>query len=907
MISLRRASWRSSLVTAGTLALVAASFAADSSRLPPPASRQIDFTRDVEPILEKHCYACHGTEAAMNGYSLWRRGEAMRGGYSGERAIVAGKSSESRLIRLVAGLEENLVMPPTGRSLSAEEISILRAWIDQGVRWAPDRNIEQDNKTTPWLEMDYGPLISASITVREPDDPRADKGPGDNITYKGHAIALTADQRAAIVFDTELLRYSVGWTGDFLALTGTVYDWKHGPHPYVAGKPMFENPVGPGWARDGSLRDPRPEGFGPLPAEWAKYRGYYVHGDRRVLSYTVGATPILDLPGFATDGGLDLITRTLDIGPGDEDLLLQVAAYEGATAVQLAGQGRGFVRVSNVSIVPNARDAEVWGSPEAMLTVGLVSASSELEWEVDQPGQIRLRIPASPQSQRLRLYYTRTALDEIPRLMGVLGGAQPPASLEPFTKGGPTRFTETVVTQGKRGSGSGAYVVDELTLPFDNPWKSWFRPGDFGFFSDDRAAVTTWSGDVWTVSGIDDDLAELKWKRLATGFYQPLGIEIVEDVVYVLDRNQITRLHDLNGDGEPDFYENFNNDFHATHHFHEFTFDLDTDSAGNFYFAKAARHALPAKVKHHGTILKLDSEGRNLEIVCTGFRVPNGVAVGPNGEITTSDQEGHWIPSTRINWCSPGSFHGYMWGGQVDPARTDYDPPIAFLPVGADNSGAGQAWVSSERWGPFQGYLVHSSFGRGKIFLMLMEKVEGQIQGGAVEFPLSFGTGLMRPEFRPQDGQLYVSGLYGWGTRQKATGGFYRVRYTGKPVYLPRELHVNRDGVSITFTQPLDPHTAVDPGNYQVQRWNYKWTSRYGSDLFKTNGEQGTEKMNVRAVKLSDDRRTVLLEIDDLKEVMQMQTGFRLKAADGAPIEGQISHTLNVLSSRRGQPLTAKY
>ena len=115
--------------------------------------------------------------------------------------------------------------------------------------------------------------------------------------------------------------------------------------------------------------------------------------------------------------------------------------------------------------------------------------------------------------------------------------------------------------------------------------------------------MSTWSGDIWLVDGVDDKLETLTWKRYATGFHMPMGLEVVDDVLYVLDRDQITRLLDLNGDGEPDFYENFNNEFHGTHHFHEFLLDLDRDSKGNFIFAKAARHALPANVKHHGTIM----------------------------------------------------------------------------------------------------------------------------------------------------------------------------------------------------------------------------------------------------------------------------------------------------------------
>jgi len=78
------------------------------------------------------------------------------------------------------------------------------------------------------------------------------------------------------------------------------------------------------------------------------------------------------------------------------------------------------------------------------------------------------------------------------------------------------------------------------------------------FFSDGRCAVCTMNGDVWIVSNIDANLERVTWKRFATGLYEPLGLRIVDDTIYVLGRDQITRLHDLNGDGEADFYEDFN-------------------------------------------------------------------------------------------------------------------------------------------------------------------------------------------------------------------------------------------------------------------------------------------------------------------------------------------------------------
>ena len=118
------------LLFAGVAGALPAS--ADTSKLPPPSTKQIDFDHHVKPVLER-CYVCHGTQQQMNGLRLDRPGDAERGGYSGP-AIVPGNSAESRLIRLVAGLEKDIVMPPLGDRLTSAEISILRAWIDQGAR-----------------------------------------------------------------------------------------------------------------------------------------------------------------------------------------------------------------------------------------------------------------------------------------------------------------------------------------------------------------------------------------------------------------------------------------------------------------------------------------------------------------------------------------------------------------------------------------------------------------------------------------------------------------------------------------------------------------------------------------------------------------------------------------------------
>src|SRR3954447_11654245 len=101
--------------------------------LPPAAKIKIEFARDIEPLLAKRCLACHGAQQQMSGLRLDQKEAALKGGAAGVD-IVPGKSAESRLIRLVAGVGQKF-MPPVGSHLTAEEVGLLRSWIDQGVEW----------------------------------------------------------------------------------------------------------------------------------------------------------------------------------------------------------------------------------------------------------------------------------------------------------------------------------------------------------------------------------------------------------------------------------------------------------------------------------------------------------------------------------------------------------------------------------------------------------------------------------------------------------------------------------------------------------------------------------------------------------------------------------------------------
>jgi hypothetical protein len=362
--------------------------------------------------------------------------------------------------------------------------------------------------------------------------------------------------------------------------------------------------------------------------------------------------------------------------------------------------------------------------------------------------------------------------------------------------------------------------------------------------------------------------------------------------LYVTCRDQICILHDLNGDGEIDYFENFNNDHQVTDHFHEFAMGLQTDDAGNFYYAKSARHALTALVPHHGTLLRVSRDGSRTDIVAKGFRAANGVCLNPDGTFIVTDQEGHWNPKNRINWVTEGGFYGNMFGYHdvTDSSDSAMQQPLCWITNAFDRSPAELLWADSPGWGPLEGTLLNLSYGYGKVYVVPHERISGQVQGGMCELPIpQFPTGVMRGRFHPQDQQLYVCGMFAWAGSQQQPGGFYRIRYTGKPVHLPIGLRARKTGMELRFSGPLDATVTREVDRYSVKVWSLKRTANYGSQHYDEHF------LEVAAARLASDGRTLLLEIPEIAPTWCMEIKYSLLSSDGSPVEGVIHNTIHAL------------
>ncbi|MDB2642424.1 cytochrome C oxidase Cbb3, partial [bacterium] len=280
------------------------------------------------------------------------------------------------------------------------------------------------------------------------------------------------------------------------------------------------------------------------------------------------------------------------------------------------------------------------------------------------------------------------------------------------------------------------------------------------------------------------------------------------------------------------------------------------------------------------------------DILATGFRAANGVCLNPDGTFIVTDQEGHWNPKNRINWVNgdgPEEFFGNIYGYSpiTDTSDSAMKNPLCWITNAFDRSPSELLWVpENAAWGSLNGQLLNLSYGYGKIYVVPHEDVKGQKQGGMCELPFDqFPTGVMRGRFHPEDGQLYACGMFAWAGTQQQAGGFYRIRKTEKPAFVPTQLRATKSGISFQLSDPIDP-ASVKPGNFQVEAWELQRSKNYGSKHLNQ------REWRVARAEVDEDRKTVTLTIPEIEPTWSMSIEMALQGPDGEAIERVIHNSV---------------
>ena len=655
--------------------------------------------------------------------------------------------------------------------------------------------------------------------------------PADNLTPRGLILHLGDGIHGC--FDLDLLRIALVWRergpGDYLSMNGMAPGSYRQPHrkapagqnklPRPIGTPLFANGLHSGAAPgpDPVFRDPRTpsidEGetsLGPLPPATGRWLGLHLGQDGPVLDYEIAGVRI---------------TERWHLSRNPE------------------GQPSAFLRTLRVAPHQHPLTFSLHPRPSTLIPPSKVTRTWTFRYTLGK-AEAPLAEPSRPQPRQLP--------------------APPPRIWE-----GSVRIKAL-----PQASSSAPFVRENLSLPLPNPWKRNVRPSDFDFFPDGRFAMVTFDGDVWICDDLTGRQGPLTWRRFAGGLHEPMGLRVVENQIVVFDRNGLVRLHDRDGNGEADYYENLCNLPAQTAETREFAMSFEKKPGGGFYLAKGGQVHGP-RGKLNGTIVEISADGKSVQTIATGLRQPF-LGVDPvSGTLTASDQQGHWVPATPIHTITPGSYYGFQpvrLGPGANDGRTITEPPL-WIPHFVNQSGARQVWIRNAKMGALNDCLVHIGYNQPALFRVYLDKT-GE-QGAVAPLLEDFPTGLLVGRVNPADGLLYTGGLNLWGSTGKQVQGLYRIRPTGKPSYLPATIRAYREGVVLRFDQPLDHDHATTIAHYTVDRWNYRRTPKYGSGHFKPDGAPGQEPLAVSCLYISEDHQSVFLGIPGMKPVHTLRITFR--------------------------------
>ncbi len=379
--------------------------------------------------------------------------------------------------------------------------------------------------------------------------------------------------------------------------------------------------------------------------------------------------------------------------------------------------------------------------------------------------------------------------------------------------------------------------------------------------------IATRRGDIWAYQP-----GKETWNLFASGLHEPLGIVAGKPgEFYVLQRPEMTRVVDTDGDGQADEFDTITYEWGISGGHHEYIFGPVRDSKGNFWGVISGL-ADKKKARYSGWCFKVTPKGEFIPW-SRGFRSSNGICVTPDDEVFIAENQGEYVGTSLIHHVSKGAFHGHPIGLLWDPTfkKDPYQTPIEelesmrklpaiLLPYGPMGQSTSQPLLDSTKgkFGPFAGQMFVGDQSKAIVMRVDLQKVEGEYQGAAFPFRKGFQSGNNRIAFAP-DGSLYVGQTdRGWGSVGGRPYGLQRVVWSGETPLEIRTMKLTKTGFELTFTQPVDAKLAADPAIYSFQHYYYPYHAQYGA--LPTD----VTPVKVKSVRISSDGKRVTLTLPEL-------------------------------------------
>lgn len=455
--------------------------------------------------------------------------------------------------------------------------------------------------------------------------------------------------------------------------------------------------------------------------------------------------------------------------------------------------------------------------------------------------------------------------------------------------------------------------------------------GGLGMLSDGRLVVARFearslkapsptqepNGELWLINNPNsDDPKEIKGEKIADNMFEPSGVYVIDDVIYVSQRSELSKFtyntSTKKWDKEAIASGWDTNDFHQISAGLPWVPGPTADHPGFFYMSRGAGLGKNQNPPNHGSVWKIDlskAAGENVEVLSGGHRTPNGLGLNKAGECFVIDNQGGWTPANEINHVQKGKFYGYhqrhnppkAYGSPFQPEVKDGVTGVTEaairLPQDEIGNSPTELLLFPDGAG-FDGQLALGDMRYGGLNRVFLEEVNGVWQGCAMRFTQGLEAGPNRIFFGP-DGALYVGGIGGhhagtWAwhdpqrSKQRTFQGLERLTPTGQDVFEIHHMSATKGGFVLQFTQPVPKQTLEDVKTYAVSQWTYKATGKYGGPKIDKHD------LTITSAVASGDGKAVTLEISDLKEGYVVHLRTDPLSTNGKAIwSGEVWYTLN--------------
>ncbi|MET0353370.1 MAG: family 16 glycoside hydrolase [Plantibacter flavus] len=372
-------------------------------------------------------------------------------------------------------------------------------------------------------------------------------------------------------------------------------------------------------------------------------------------------------------------------------------------------------------------------------------------------------------------------------------------------------------------------------------------------------------GEVFRLDNVVGDTSadEVEVTKIASDLLNPMGIDVIGDLIYVSERHQLTELSDPDGDG---FYDTHTKlaEWPDGGNFHEFAFGLIHDEE-NFYLNlsvaidNGGATTNPQPAENRGTALKVNRETGEVDYIAGGLRTPNGIAFGPGDELFAMDNQGGWLPSSKLVNVREDRFFNHFTtpAGPFDDQPVS--PPALWIPQNEIGNSPSTPITLDE--GPFAGQMLFGDVTYGGLQRGFLEEIDGEYQGAVFRHTAGLEVGVNRVITGP-DGALYVGGTGeggNWGESGKQRFGLQKLSPVSDETFDMESVSVVEGGFDIRYTSPISEETAEGIAEaYRAEQWRYVPTSQYGGP------KVDEQNLIVESATVSDDRMTVTVQLEGL-------------------------------------------